>query len=259
MEQMESESPLVQHISFHVKLNGRELNWERSCSTCWNPRPSNGETNDAESKAVLLHYGLDPSMGWIFCRASFAWVTKRKPVMREIQVTLKSDPVAIAGPQFMVGQTGQEITLIHPRTSQQHTLTIVDFSQEQLPECHFHDENQEFPRCFTQLTYTLTPDLPNERFNVLDCSKSDQPQQKKQDLLAPISNVAVAIGIIGSADGPTAVFVPGKSAQNKQPHIACSSLHFSPVNNVQWRIVCREMLRGDTTVILNLTSVSSHF
>ena len=47
-----------------------------------------------------------------------------------------------------------------------------------------------------------------------------------------------SVGIIGGADGPTAIVV-GEAAQGKL-HTACSSLHFAPVGHVGWRIGFRE-------------------
>ena len=49
---------------------------------------------------------------------------------------------------------------------------------------------------------------------------------------------AASIGIIGGADGPTAIVV-GEAAQGKL-HTACSSLHFEIVDHVDWRIGFRE-------------------
>ena len=48
----------------------------------------------------------------------------------------------------------------------------------------------------------------------------------------------MVVGIIGGADGPTAV-IGGQDKPGKL-HAACSSLHFEPVEQVEWRIVFRE-------------------
>ena len=50
-----------------------------------------------------------------------------------------------------------------------------------------------------------------------------------------------SIGIIGGADGPTMVFAAGQP--NARLHAACSSLHFEPTDEVQWRMVFREKYR----------------
>lgn len=56
-----------------------------------------------------------------------------------------------------------------------------------------------------------------------------------------------AIGVIGGADGPTAVFV---GAHTPKLHAACSSLHFEPVEDVEWRAVFSEKLMEDKEVCL---------
>ena len=56
-----------------------------------------------------------------------------------------------------------------------------------------------------------------------------------------------AIGVIGGADGPTAVFVGGST---HKLHTACSSLHFEAVEAVQWRAVFSEKLMEDIEICL---------
>ena len=50
---------------------------------------------------------------------------------------------------------------------------------------------------------------------------------------------AASIGIIGGADGPTALFVTAKS-EDKTVLTACSALHFAPPKKITWRIVFHE-------------------
>lgn len=54
---------------------------------------------------------------------------------------------------------------------------------------------------------------------------------------------AAAISIIGGADGPTSI-ITGQTA-SKKLHAACSALHFSPANSVEWRMVFRETQYAD--------------
>ena len=49
-------------------------------------------------------------------------------------------------------------------------------------------------------------------------------------------NDMACIGIIGGADGPTAIVCGGSSKEKL--HAACSALHFEPVEgDIEWRIV----------------------
>ena len=76
----------------------------------------------------------------------------------------------------------------------------------------------EWPREFVEMTYTLTPAVTTGWVQVNDCASSDKPIRKSD---APTEDGA--IGIIGGADGPTAIFVSGK--QQGDTRTACSSLH----------------------------------
>ena len=55
------------------------------------------------------------------------------------------------------------------------------------------------------------------------------------------------VGIVGGADGPTAIFV---GAPTPKLHAVCSSLHFEPVGEVEWRAVFSEKLMDDLDVCL---------
>ena len=71
--------------------------------------------------------------------------------------------------------------------------------------------------------------------------------RKKASTTEDHSVLAAAIGVIGGADGPTAVFV---GAHTPKLHAACSSLHFEPVGEVEWRAVFSEKLMEDIEVCL---------
>ena len=88
--------------------------------------------------------------------------------------------------------------------------------------------------------YTLTPEPPEHSIFVEDCAESDRPRQVRRETasFAPEAQNDFCFGIIGGADGPTAIVV-GEAAQGKL-HTACSSLHFAPVGHVGWRIGFRE-------------------
>ena len=55
----------------------------------------------------------------------------------------------------------------------------------------------------------------------------------------PEAQNAAVIGIIGGADGPTALFVATKS-EDKTVLTTCSALHFAPPKKITWRIVFHE-------------------
>ena len=96
------------------------------------------------------------------------------------------------------------------------------------------------------MSYTITPELPDGVMDIADCDDGDRPRQAPGQPAAASSTKVV--GIIGGADGPTAILYD----QQKQGklHAACSSLHFEPVEQVEWRIVFHEKQIADTFVDL---------
>ena len=56
------------------------------------------------------------------------------------------------------------------------------------------------------------------------------------------------IGIIGGADGPVAMTVGVPEEAKVQ--VACSAVHFEPVEKVEWRLTFREEPCGEMTIKL---------
>ena len=57
-----------------------------------------------------------------------------------------------------------------------------------------------------------------------------------------------SIGIIGGADGPTAVFVGRPADKTSQIHMASSSMRFEHADEVEWRLIFLEKLHEDITI-----------
>lgn len=242
--QIEAENPLNININPKVVLNGAVLSGSHGCGVSWNPCFPEG--NGLEAKSVTRHYGLDPACGWAIWRAAFPWTKKRKPQITTLSVTLMQEPVAMPGPHFHVSAPGERIEFTHPTTGAQHTLTVQEYEQHEMSREHIDSQNQEFPTHYTVMSYTLSPDLPDRAFNVTDCVRSDQPRQKHTNPNEPQASNSICIGIIGGADGPTAIIFGG-SGQGKL-HVACSALHFESVDDVEWRMAFHEKRREDVTV-----------
>ncbi len=242
--QIEAENPLAININPKVVLNGAVLSGSHGCGVSWNPCFPEG--NGLEAKSVTRHYGLDPACGWAIWRAAFPWTKKRKPQITTLSVTLMQEPVAMPGPHFHVSAPGERIEFTHPTTGAQHTLTVQEYEQHEMSREHIDSQNQEFPTHYTVMSYTLSPDLPDRAFNVTDCVRSDQPRQKHTNPNEPQASNSICIGIIGGADGPTAIIFGG-SGQGKL-HVACSALHFESVDDVEWRMAFHEKRREDVTV-----------
>ena len=82
----------------------------------------------------------------------------------------------------------------------------------------------------------MNPPLPPGELLVWDCIQSDAPRFGCPETFT--GNTA-AIGIIGGADGPVAIFIGAgpDDKQDKNLLAACSSLHFEPAERVEWRMV----------------------
>jgi len=245
--QIDAENPLTIKMNPKVVLNGTELSWSHGSGLSWNPCFPEG--NGLEAWSVMLHYGLDPDQGYAIWRSAFPWKTKLKPQIKTLGVILMQEPVAIPGPHFGVSLPGKQIEFMHPSMGKKHTLTVQEYEQQELSAEHFNDPDLEFPKHYTMMSYTLSPDLPDKSFTITDCAPSDRPRQKHTEPNAPQATGDVCcIGIIGSADSPTAIMLGGGN-QGKL-RVACSALHFKPVEDVEWRMVFHEKTRSDITVEL---------
>lgn len=242
--QAEAESPMAISFSPEVTVNGKVLRTSHGSGLSWNPCTS--DANCLEAKGAIEHYGLDPSSGWVVSRHAFPWATARRPKeIKALSLTLAVDPVRLPGSKFEGDTPGVQIAFIHPINGKKHTLTILECEKQEMPEHAFRDEGFDFPTHYTAMSYTMVPELPEGAFSVMDTVQGDRPRKKQADPNAPTADcVAMSVGIIGGADGPTAVFIGSK------PRAACSSLHFSPEYDVQWQMIFHEKMQSDITSTL---------
>lgn len=246
-ELLESENPLNIVFISSVEVNGVQLQRKAGCSMSWIPescRPE-GTSNDTEWMSIMKHYALNPDKGWVIHRHTFHWDFKRKPVIKTLQVNMEQHPVPVPGIKFKSPKKGTKFIFTHPVTGIEHTVIIQSIEKQELDIQKLQSDEFEYPTHFTMMSYTLTPELPGREFSINDCLQSDSPQRKQQ----LNTNVASAIGIIGGADGPTAVFLTTK---NKEPQLrrVCSALHFEPVADVEWKMVFQVKLCEDISVDL---------
>lgn len=251
-EQRDTEHPLNIDFDATLTVNGKQMRQSHGSSICYLPDDCLPEGIDTEQTAedVRAHYELDESKIWVFWRISFPWATKRKPAVSSIQLHLKRDPVAISGIHFTT-PAQQTVHFTHPVTGAEYTLTVREQEQQQMPENAFPEQNTAYPRHYTALTYTISPALSSREFSLTDCAPSDPPRVlAKSDPFAPESAAAAAIAIIGGADGPTAIILCPRSSRQNDLHAACSSLHFAPVDAVEWRMVFHCQTTPDCEVTL---------
>lgn len=249
-EQLESSNPL--HIDFYLqaKANSRSMRQKYGSSLSWIPSdclPEN-ETPSLNARWVLEHYGLPDHCGWSIHRLSLPWATSRRPRLRSLQLQLIPDRTALPGPHFRVSAPADTVPFVHPTTGVTHTLTVLEYEAQELDPQHFGSDDREYPCHYTAMTYTITPPLPRSAISVTDCATGDRPRRKHTNPSLPQAQDDVAvIGIIGSADGPTALVFSGGSTAI---HAACSALHFAPADTVEWRMTFREAQRTPLTLAL---------
>lgn len=242
--QIETENPLTVSCRPEAFVNGKQLSFSHSSALSWNP--CFPEYNEQEAENVLKHYGLGTEYGWIVWRTAFPWATSRKPKMLSLDITLKHDAVPVSGFHFhLPADKERQIEFTHPITEQPHTLAVQEYELQEAPEDCFGDESYEYPTHYVVMSYTLSPDLSDCEFQIMDCDDGDRPRKKQANPYEPQS--AAACAIIGAAAGITALT---DNSGSPKIHTACSALHFQPVNRVEWRTVFYQKGCDDITIKL---------
>ncbi|MCI8602022.1 MAG: sodium ion-translocating decarboxylase subunit beta [Oscillospiraceae bacterium] len=240
-ERINAENPLALELQPMLTLNGKPLFSRHGSGCCWVPESClpEGERPDWAAQQTVEHYGLNQENGWILRRDSFPWATKRKPVLKNLTLTLTGEPKLLPGLHFATpigGPPGQEIPFTHPIRGARHVLTVLGCEPRQLDGDTALLSGCSTPNHFVTLTYQVNPPLPPGELLVWDCIQSDAPRFGCPETFT--GNTA-AIGIIGGADGPVAIFIGAgpDDKQDKNLLAACSSLHFEPAERVEWRMV----------------------
>lgn len=249
--EMNIDNPLCMNFSPLIEVNGHKLRTSHGCSVCFNSCMPDGIINELEAKWVLEHYKLDNSYGWVIFRNASLWKSKRCPEIKTLSLIMEQDSVPIPGPHFKVSSPKDSFSFIHPINQTQYTLTVQEIEQQTLPKNCFRSERLSYPTHFTVMSYTLSPEASAGRITVSDCDDSDQPIEiKSSDApFLPEARNDVAVGIIGGADGPTALVFGGNS-QGKLC-TACSALRFEPVgHDTEWRITFHEKMFDNSTLKL---------
>jgi len=231
-EALEDENPFNHHADYNIVLNSKVLHWSNASSSQWNPCMPDGYTNDNTALQLVEHYELDEDIGWTFIRVSFPTESKRKTPVRSLTLMMKPEPVQIHGDKFTISGDSEEIEFVHPVSSDKHTLKVIAFNDEIL---NMHDESHDWPSHYIEMKYVITPELPKRSYYLKDTSRGDNPKTRV-NASGYLPEESAAIGIIGGADGPTAVFVASGERTAEYRSIA-SSLHFEPVDSVDWQIV----------------------
>ena len=232
------------HFAFEpvVRVNGNMLRRRNGSGICYLP----DDPSASEVRPIMAHYHLDPTFAWTFSRICFPWKTSRRPVITSLELTMVQEPVQLPGGVFEVSGPGDRIDLNIPGHAM--TLTVEALEPQVLDASMLPPESTEYPTCFTVMSYTVSPAPEPEALSILDLSESDQPRQKTAEEAGAGSCEASAIGIIGGADGPTAISVG--VPQSDRTFSACSALHFEPAERIRWYAVLSVTEYGPETISL---------
>ena len=252
MERMDAECPLNIHLRCSTKINGAEGIYCGGSGMAWMP-PQPGEGNGYDdARWVLEHYGFDTNYAWIINRDNYRWPNGAKCELEALVMTLTQRPVSLSGTHFKTPATSNTVELKHPRSGATYILTIEEVTQEKADMRTVASMGMEFPTCYTQLVYRINPELANNKFRIVDCAPGDnaRPAKIAKPNGVQINGEAAAIGIIGGADGPTAIFVGRPEEKASKLHMASSAMRFEHADKTEWRIVFMEKLNPDIDISL---------
>ncbi len=237
-------------INFHptIIVNGVELKNKRGHGDAWYPafcRDDDTE-EDVRAKYLVEHYGFDLDKIYIIRRCTFPSETKIGDIT-SLTLKMVRSPETFSGIHFTDPKVGESFDFTHPVHRTEHTLTVVEYEAEEMDQSKFASDEFIFPTHMTAMQYTITPNLPREEVSVRECGNGDSPRRKET---APKTgyDFCSAIGIIRSADGPTAVTVG--VPQMAEVHTACSGLYFEKQEAVEWRMSFRVKMVEDAEIRL---------
>lgn len=228
-------------------------------------------------------YGCDKGQGWYFMRSAFQWPgteisyeentdgnmdERRVPGVQiekieSVSVTFHAEKTSISAEAFETASDckGQQVELHDPFTGERVLLTIHECEDAVLPEETFRNvQGMEYPTHYRTISYTTEPELAQDALMVQDLARGDAPRMRnveesegedKTDGSRTEVRLACTVALIGGADGPTSIFIAGRSPV-KERRIAMSALHFEPVERVSWKPTFRRTERSDMTMELSI-------
>ena len=240
-QQIEDEHPLHFDFSAELHLNGTIIPRKSSSSQSWISAEclEMDIPYECEQKDLLDHYHLDPASCWSFHRVKFPH--KDGGDLHGLALHLSVRPTKLPAETIANPKPGDIYHLTHPLTGKPYTLSVCEVEQKAIDPSHLPDE-LEYPTHFTAMTFTLSPDLPDEAFSLRDSKEGDAARRKDGK-----TGSAASVGIIGGAVSP--VLMVRQPKDEPRLHSACSALRFEEVP-VTWQFCFREKLLEDVSIDL---------
>jgi len=246
-KRMERENPLNFHFRAVLNVNGIDMPSKRGCSTMY--APSMAETHEEEQLRLIDYYNLDRYSCWVIQRSCYPWINGQTMDITTMEITMKQQPMFVPGETFETRAAGEVHTFHNPTTGSIHTLTVQEFEAKEMDMNFPGIENREYPSHHIVMTFTLEPELSQTDFSITDSLQSDEPRVIPGHTSEHKSKGAEAIGIIGGADGPTAIIM-GTPKTKGQLHAAVSRCCFEPFDTVRWQLSFKEKPITEKTVEL---------
>ncbi len=247
-ETIARQNPFGMTFSSVLTVNGREhINRRGQWGQYVSIPELREQYNTGGMEEALAHYGLSPEECWMQCRLAFAWADGVKPKIRSLALCLTKKPTAIPGPCFTVERVGQVIPFTHPITKTEHTLTVLAYQDGELEQTE--TGGWILPPHYTELTGRVDPPIPAANLKIRDVRQNDPVKRSKIDRDG--WEGAASVGIIGGADGPTAVVISRpKPSDTGTDHTAVSAMTYEKQERVEWRLTFFEVLSRDAHAVL---------
>lgn len=233
------DNPMKFHYKTRLMLNGKKLQADHGSAITYNPcMPDDSQGNVMQ---MLNHYGLDTAYGWVISRDAFRWATRKRPEIRDLTMTMVHRPGYLDGPRFSTGAPGDTCTFTNPVTGVTHTLTVLEYEAQQHHFDHTELPHLVFPSHFRVMSYILEPDAPDGTIRISDCAENERPREKDGQKSGGAAGIGIVFG--RQSSGPA-------DDEGKRTRIAVSSMHFEPVDKVEWNIAFREGEKEERTLSL---------
>ncbi|MDF2943248.1 MAG: hypothetical protein K0S01_2106 [Herbinix sp.] len=234
---VEFKDPMSLSISFEAVINDLVAHSYRWSGIGW--QPCRQDNNEEVVENLMDTYGLDREATWYIYRLSIPWPMKKRQKIKSFLLKLSTNKESHSCNKHFTCKPDCEpfdVCFLHPTNGESYILHVYSCLQDKLPEHISLDEENEYPKNLCHLQFSTEPVLPPDHIvMVQDCAKSDRPVIKV-GIGASKSKGVCAIGIIGGADGPVAVFIGNADKDKVTIRNSCSSLHFEPVQDVEWFI-----------------------
>ncbi len=243
-EELSAENPMAMDFSLTAWINRRECRQKYAYGEGYIPE---GLIEDAPREIygqwVLEHYGLDKSKCWAMRRVGIPWATAKKPKLDSLGLVISFEPVTKTAGTYIF-EAGDRTEIKNPATGEKHILKVSDI--EAARARGFWGEGVEYPENYTVISYSLEPE--SREFHLTDAAPGDRPRRGAPEPFAPSPADDACIGIIGGADGPTAILFGGGTSGGTVRR-AVSNLSFEPRPRIEWQASFSCRLKNDIVIL----------